>query len=165
MAERGECNAFLCQIIDEYLDMLFRIAFLHTKTRADAEDVVQDVLLKLLKKPPVFENQAHEKAWLIKVVTNQSRDFLKTAWLKRSRPLPEDIPAPAPAEKNEIIQQLMELPAMYREVVLLYYYEGYNIGEIAQMLGRKESTIGSQLHRARSMLRIVLTEEDGNARI
>jgi RNA polymerase sigma-70 factor (ECF subfamily) len=59
----------------------------------------------------------------------------------------------------------MELPAKYREVILLYYYEGYSIGEIARILGQKESTVGSQLHRARKKLRLLISGEDGNGRI
>lgn len=156
---------FVCQIIDEYLDMLYRIAFLHAKNRADAEDIVQDVLLKLLRNPPAFASKAHEKAWLIKVTTNQSRDFLKKAWLRRSRPLTDGLHAQAPEAQSEIVSQLMELPAKYREVILLYYYEGYSIGEIARILGQKESTVGSQLHRARKKLRLLISGEDGNGRI
>lgn len=149
------------RIIDWYLDMLFRVAFLHTKNRPDAEDVVQDVLLKLLKKLPSFISEAQEKAWLITVVTNQSRDFLKSAWRRRSRSLDEAVFAQATPEENEILEQVLELPLKYRQVVLLFYYEGYSIREIAEIIGCGESTVSSQLHRARKALKLLL-EVDGN---
>lgn len=162
-ASRGQPNKeeAINRVIDLYLDALFRVAFLHTKNRPDAEDVVQDVLLKLLRKMPTFASEAHEKAWLLKVVTNQSRDFLRSAWRRRFRPLAEARLDQADPPENEVLSRLLELPPKYSQVLLLFYYEGYCISEIANITGQKETTVGSQLHRARNMLKPLL-EEDGD---
>lgn len=159
MGDPPKSNSYINKIVDKYIDMLFRIALLHTKNRADAEDVVQDVLIKFINICPAFKSDEHEKAWLIRTAINQSRDLLKSSWFKKTRPLFDEHILTFAPEQNEVLTAVMELPQKYKGVIILFYYEGYSISEIAKILGQKESTIGSQLNRARKMLKMMLNEE------
>jgi RNA polymerase sigma-70 factor (ECF subfamily) len=132
--------------------MLIRIAFLNLKNMSDAEDLAQDVFLKLIEHSPNFESEEHEKAWLIRITINLCKDRLKSAWFRKSVPLDDSLCFMAP-EKSETLLSIMELPVKYRNVIMLFYYENYPIKEIAEITGMKDVTIGSQLQRARKMLK------------
>jgi len=134
---------------------LFRVAVAILKTRAEAEDVVQDVFVKLFEKQPQFDSNEHETAWLMRVTVNMCRSRLRSFWWRRVEPLLEDYPAKSD-EQQEVIEAVMALPARYRVVVHLFYYEGYSTGEIAEITARKEGTVRQQLTRARRMLGEIL---------
>lgn len=153
------------RIASEYADMLARIAFQNLGSRTDAEDVVQDVFLKLMKKRPVFETSIHEKAWLIRVTINACKDMRKTAWFRRTVPL-EDYDLQDnrfghnwEMSENNVMAAVQKLPEKYRSVTYLYYFEGMKVSEIAEILKQKENTVMSWLHRARSKLKIQLELE------
>lgn len=148
---------YIIEIVKKYSDMLVRISFFYMKIRSDAEDVVQDVFFKLIENPRKFESYEHEKAWLIRTTINLCKDRLKLYWFRKRTRLNDDHSYTTP-EKSEVISTIMELPLKYRSIVLLFYYEGYSISEISKILHLKESTVGSQLHRARKMLKIKLEE-------
>jgi RNA polymerase sigma-70 factor (ECF subfamily) len=149
---------YIQRMVEKYSDMLIRIALLHMKNRSDAEDAAQDIFMKLIEKPRIFESVEHEKAWLIRVAVNLCKDRLKMVWFRKVVMLEENQPAPA-SENSEIIDALMDLPLKYRSIILLFYYEGYSIREIGKILNLRESTVGSQLHRARKLLKIKLEED------
>jgi len=145
-------------IVEKYSDMIVRVSFSYMKNMNDAEDVVQDALLQLIKRKPNFESDSHEKAWLIRVAINICKNRLKTAWFRKTLPISEGTYDFTPRE-NDALQAVFQLPAKYRIVIHLFYFEGYSIAEIAKILGYKESTVGSQLHRARKLLKFKLEED------
>lgn len=145
------------EAIARYADTLVRVSFTYMKNMSDAEDVTQDVFLQLIRKNPSFESQSHEKAWLIRVAINVCKNRLKTAWFRKTLPLCEAQFNFTEAE-SEVMSAVMELPVKYRSVIHLFYFEEYSIEEMAGILGIKEATIGSQLHRARKLLKSKLKE-------
>ena len=149
---------YIHYLIEKYSDMLIRITYSYMKNLSDAEDITQDVFIKLLEKKPTFENEEHEKAWLIRVSINQSKDKLKSSHYKKTEPL-EDNLVHVTKEDNGVIQAVLNLPVKYKSIVLLYYYEGYSIAEVANILSLKETTVGSQLSRARKKLKSILKED------
>jgi len=133
-------------------DKLFRTAVAIMGSKADAEDVVQDVFIKLLEKQPEFESPEHETAWLIRVTVNLCKSRLRTHWWKKTVPLLDIYPAQTD-EQQSIMETVLSLPSKYRAVIHLFYYEGYSTKEIAEITGQKESTVREQLTRARRMLK------------
>ncbi len=161
MHEALHTNDYLQRVVDKYSDMLFRITLLHLKNKSDAEDAAQDVFFKLVEKEHIFESDEYEKAWLIRVAINVCKDRLKSAWFRKTVVFEENLYNTTP-EKQEVLSSVLELPVKYRSIVLLFYYENYSIAEIAKIIGKKEATIGSQLHRARKLLKIKLEEDFDN---
>lgn len=149
---------YIHSIIEKYSDMLIRISYSYMKNLSDAEDITQDVFLKLLEKKPNFESMEHEKAWLIRIAINLSKDKLKSSYFKNTAPLEGDF-VDMTNDDDEIIHVVLDLPLKYRSIVLLYYYEDYSISEISNILDIKEPTIGSQLSRARKLLKSKLKED------
>ncbi len=148
--------------VTRYADMLVRVCFSYLKNLHEAEDTAQDTFLKLVEKQPVFETEEHEKAWLLRVAINLSKNRLKTSWLKKSESLYEkDIPFTP--EESSVMNAVYQLPAKYRCVIHLYYIEGYNISEIGSLLRRNEATVASQLYRARNLLKQKLKEDFDDA--
>ena len=150
------------EAVELYGDMVFRLAYSYLKNRADAEDVMQEVLLKLYAETKDFESPDHEKRWLIRVAVNQCRKLLRSPWRRRTGPLDEAEEAAAfdqPAQ-SELFRQVMALPPKYRAAVYLYYYEGYSVKETAALLGAKASTVQTWLMRARGQLQIKLKEAE-----
>ena len=141
--------------IDEYGDMLFRLCYVRLQNVQDAEDVVQEVFYQYLKSLPDFQSQEHEKAWFIRVTINACTDWLRN--LSYRKWLPLEIVAEECGTKDsssgEILEAVLQLPEKYRNVIYLFYYEGYSAVEIAEILGRKENTIYTWLSRAKKILR------------
>ena len=151
----------------QYADDVLRMAYFYLADRQKAEDVCQEVFVKLYTHGHAIE-PGREKAWLLRVTVNSCRDLWRSAWLKRvvlGAPTLEMIPAQDETiEQKEVKEELMravnKLPTAFREAVLLHYYQGLGISEIAQMLGLPEGTISSRLSRARKKLSVLLKEED-----
>ncbi len=137
---------------------LFRTALAMMGNKADAEDVVQDVFIKLFEKRPHFETPEHEAAWLIRVTVNLCKNRLRSHWFQKTVPLLDSYPAQT-AGQESIMQTVLSLPSKYRVVIHLFYYEGYRTKEIAEITKQKESTVREQLTRARRMLKTFLDEE------
>ena len=147
--------AFL-EIYSRQVDTVYRVCYSFMKNRQDAEDMVQDTFLKLLSVNKQFENDRHEKAWLIVTASNLCRDNLKRQWRKNeSLEDYRNIPAQT-RQEDEILDVILQLPDDYKDAVYLYYYEGYTTVEIARYLGCPESTIRSRLMRAKRKLQVML---------
>lgn len=144
----------------QYAPAVYRLAYARTGSRADAEDVMQETFLRLVKARPVFENEVHAKAWLLRVAANCANDLFRLPWRKREEPLEEGISIPEKPETGGVAEAVFSLPAKYRIPIHLYYYEGFSIVEIARVTGKREGTVKSQLFRARALLRDKLKEED-----
>lgn len=152
------------ELYEKYATDVLRVSYFYLGDRQRAEDVCQDVFVRLMTHTPELE-EGREKAWLLKVALNRCRDLWRGAWIKRvvlGSPAFEMIPAPDEHERRDEEEAMMvaihQLPAAFREAILLYYYQGYGINEIAQMLDLPEGTISSRLSRARKKLEEILTE-------
>lgn len=147
-----ELNENIRNAVSKYSNSIIRVAFTYMKNIADAEDIAQDTFLAYLNKKPEFKSEEHEKAWLIRVAINKSKNLLKTSWLKNRRQLMEDM-SYLPEEESDILYSVLELDKKYRMPIHLYYYEGYSINEIAKILNVKPSTVGTWLDRGRKALK------------
>lgn len=144
--------------IERYGDMVRRLCLVHLKNPADTEDIFQNVFLKYVLSPVVFESPEHEKAWLIRVTINACKDLVKSFFRSRTVPLEEllDQPAPLSEEHREVLEAVLALPRKYRDAVYLHYYEGYTAAEIGKLLGKNTNTVYTLLNRAREQLRETL---------
>ncbi|MGN1089817.1 MAG: RNA polymerase sigma factor [Huintestinicola sp.] len=150
--------------VREHSEMIYRLALAGTGNVHDAEDVTQDVFLKLLNSKKAFSDDEHRKAWLIKVTVNQVKLLRRSAWFrKRNR---DEIPEIADGDdlctdtENKIVYEaVMSLKKEMRLTVILYYYYDYPCGEIAKMTGTKEATVRTRLRRAKEQLSILLKED------
>lgn len=159
MSEKSLCADDL-EVIEKYSDMVYRMAYSMVKNRYDAEDIHQEVFMKYLKKPPVFENADHEKAWFLRVTVNLCKNFWKSAWFQRVTGLEEtDISEKQEDVHQELVDTVKKLPRKYWAVIHLFYYEELSIEEISRVLGEKPSTVRTQLTRARGKLKELLEEE------
>lgn len=147
-------NEEIEEIYRNHSKMLYRVAYVYMKNSADSEDAVQQTFFELIKKGPLFESQEHEKAWLIRVITNICKNKLKH-WWRRNENIDDisEIYGYEELELDETLRIVMELPDKYKIVVYLYYYDGFNTVEIAKILKKPQSTIRNYLHEARNILR------------
>ena len=150
---------YMQEFVQRHENKVYRIAASIMGSKADAEDVMQDVFCKVLEKAPVFESSAHEAAWLTRVTVNHCKSRLRSYWWKKTEPLLETYPA-QDAEQQVLIETVNALPSKYRIVISLFYYEGYSVNEIAEITKQKESTVKSRLRRARHMLKEFLEGEE-----
>ncbi len=139
-----------------YGNPILRLSYSYLRNLSDAEDVLQDTLLSLMRNKPVFSSPEHEKAWLMRVAINLCKNKLKSSWLKTVE-IPENLQAETIAdEESAVLEAVHNLPVKYREVIHLFYYEGYSTFDISSLLKKKESTVRSLLHRSREMLKKAL---------
>ncbi len=149
------------EIYRRHFDMVYRIGFSYMKNPSDTEDAAADVFAKLMKKSVAFQNAEHEKAWLIRTTINTCKDYLKHWW--RSCADIDDyknLQSDDPFHIDETLKAVMELPTRYKDVIYLYYYEGYTSEEVAVILRKPHSTIRSHLSEARNRLKGVLENEE-----
>jgi RNA polymerase sigma-70 factor (ECF subfamily) len=140
------------KMIEEYADMVYRIALTRCQNVENAEDIFQDVFMKFAEKNPKFKNKEHEKAWFIRVTINLSKNVKTSAWNRKTVELDENIEFNT-EEENEIYSIVSTLPQNYRTVIYLLYYEGYKVNEISKLMDKSEGTIKTWLFRAREMLK------------
>lgn len=144
--------------VEKYSRTVLKIAFTYTKNVPDAEDIAQDVFLALFREKKDFHSEEHLKAWLIRVTVNKSKNHVKSSWLAKRKEMPEDL-SYLPKEHNDILQAVLSLDDKYRLPIHLFYYEGYSIEEIAQILKMPSATVGTRLRRGREQLKIMLGRE------
>lgn len=153
---------YISDLLDKYGDMVLRIAYTYLKNRADAEDIVQDVFLRIIDKKPSFNDENHEKSWLIRATINMCKNKVNMFWNKNKCSI-DNVQEFAVSDKyntdTSVFQAVMALGEKYRVVVYMYYYEGYSTPEIANVIGKNETTIRSLLHRARNKLKDMLKED------
>ena len=146
--------------VEEYGDTLFRVAYSCLRNRSDAQDVMQETLLKFYMEKKPFQSPQHEKRWLIRVAVNESKKLLRSAWRRRSVPLEERDEAVTfdTLAQQALFEEVMALPPKYRLAVYLYDYESFSVRQIAEALGANPSTVQTWLMRARGLLRESLQE-------
>lgn len=149
------------RFVEQYQTTLLRTCYLYLQDQEQAKDAVQETFLKAYKAMESFRGECSEKTWLLRIAMNTCRDMRRSAWFRFTdkRITPEQLPEAAqqPAEKDrELVMAVMSLPPKFKEVILLYYYQGMNSVEIARTLGLAQSTVSNRLKRARQRLRAVL---------
>ncbi len=162
-----DLSAYYGELYELYATDVLRMSYFYLGDKQKAEDVTQDVFVRLMMTNPPLQ-PGKEKAWLLKVAMNRCRDLWRGAWLKRvvlGGPAFELIPAPDEfnqiGDRQEMMQAINQLQPMFKEVILLHYYQGYGIGEIAEMMDLPEGTISSRLSRARKKLEEVFVKGGG----
>ena len=154
---QGDFEAFYLR----HFRAIYRVCYAFMKNAQDAEDCTEEAFVRAMTSEVVFENERHERAWLTTTAMNLCKDKLKHWRRQKVTPLDEEaeLPAPETDDKGEVVDAVMALPMKYKEVVWLYYYEGYQTDEIARMLDRSPSTVRGQLRDAREKLKRILGGE------
>lgn len=146
------------QIMTDYGNNVLRLAYSYLHNMSDAEDVLQDTLIQFIKKQPIFETVDHEKAWVLRVAINISKNKITYNKIRKTDELSDTLAANETEDLSFVWDAVKLLPSKYREVVHLFYYEGYSTAQIASLLSKKEATVRSLLLRARIKLKEVLKE-------
>ncbi len=150
------------RLVRDYADLVLRVCYTYLRSTADAEDVCQDTLVKLICRDEPFRNTSHERAWVIRVAINACRNLLRDRGAHPAVGL-DDVPEPAatqaPGEDelrrrdDRVLAAVMALPLPQREAVYLHYYEGYPTCEVARIVGATDDAVRQRLSRARASLR------------
>ena len=144
-------------ILDKYGNNLYRICLITLKNQADAEDALQDTLVRYLQKAPRFESEEHQKAWLIRVAVNICRDMLRKRRYHQEEL--ENIPVPQVDEQQSALDALLTLPEQFRIPMTLHYVEGYSVAELAKLLSLTQSAVKMRLSKGRTLLREAIGKE------
>lgn len=145
-------------IVEKYSDMLFRLCFIMLENRQDAEDALQETFFRYIEKNGLFNDEKHQKAWLIKVATNICKDMLRFRLRHPKIELTESICNDISQESIDVLEELMVLPKNTKSVMYMHYIEGYKISEIAEILEISVSAVKKRLERGRKKLKIQMEE-------
>lgn len=160
MEQSLRTNDTAARIVKKHADTVFRVAFARTGSRADAEDIMQEVFLRFIRRAPAFESAEHEKAWFIRAAINCSNTLLGSAWRRRTVPYCESTGGACPAESTgRATEAVAKLPENMRIAVHLFYYEDLPVAKIAEITGKTQVSVKTTLSRARKKLKEILTEE------
>lgn len=148
--------------IERYSDTVQRLCLVYLKNHADTEDVFQNVFFKYYLSSVVFKSDEHEKAWIIRVTVNACKDWLKNFFRSRTVPLNEvaELASNVSQENKDVLEAVLSLPAKYRNVVYLHYYENYTAPQISKILHKNVNTIYTILTRSKDLLREKLGGEE-----
>ena len=144
--------------IEKYHATVFRVAYSYVKCREDSEDIAQEAFLRLYNSNAEFSTDENVKAWLIRVTANLAKDMLKSSWFKGRTELDRDIPCESIKEEI-LLDCIHRLKPEYCTVILLFYYEGYSVKEIGDILKITSSLVTTRLSRARKQLKTMLLKE------
>lgn len=159
MEKAAQCTpAELEWVMEQYGNRVYRLAYAQLRSTAEAEDIYQEVFLRYYQKRPAFESEEHRRAWLLRVTVNRARTVFRSAWFRYTAPLEERVVFEEP-EEVKLDGALGKLRPGEREVLHLYYYEELSVREIGELLKRKESTVRTQLTRARRHLAEIMKGE------
>lgn len=153
-----QAGQMAAEALDTYGNAILRCAYNYLHNMADAEEILQETLLKMLTSAPNFESEEHKKGWLLRVAANLSKNRLEYNALRAYDELSEDLAEEGREDLSFVWEAVKDLPTQFREVIHLHYYEGYSTEEIALILGRNPSTVRSDLRRGREKLKSVLKE-------
>ena len=152
MSVPSELNGHIQRAVRKHMKNIVRAAYAYVRCIQDAEDIAQETFLAYLRYGRPLTNGEHEKAWLLRVCANKSKNLLKSGWHKSRNPLPEDL-SMLPPEESEVLSAVLALEEKYRLPIHLFYYEGYAIKDIAYILSLPSSTVGTRLARAKAQLK------------
>jgi len=155
---RSHINEQAERLLGEYGNSILRLAYSYLHNMSDAEDVLQDALIQFIRTVPKFETAAHEKAWLMQVAINISKNKIKYLNVRKTDELDDNLAANEQDDLLFVWDAVKSLPPVYSEVIHLFYHEGYSTAQIADLLSKKDSTVRSLLKRARARLKTILRE-------
>ncbi len=153
-------------VIERHSLMVYRLAYVRTGTRHDADDIYQEVFLRYISASPSFTCPEHEKAWFIRVTVNVSRNFMKSAWRKRTVTLTEEtgyMEDLYPGSASGLKEALAALPEKNRTVIHLHYFENMTAEEIAGVLHLTAPAVRMMLSRTRKKLKATINGEEACA--
>ena len=152
---------YIASLVDKYGDMVLRIAYTYLKNMADAEDAVGDLYLSIVDKEPKFNDETHERLWMVRAIINTCKNRLKLYWNKNKCSV-DDVAETGVCdnynETPEVLSAVLALPEKYKTAIYLFYYEGFKTPEIAKMMNKTEATVRSIIMRAREKLKSALKE-------
>lgn len=157
-SSRARVNQQAEALLDRHGESILRLAYSYLHNQSDAEDILQDTLIQYLRTSPTLESPAHEKAWLLRVAGNLSKNLLRAQGYRQADQLEEALVAQEREDLSYVWDAVKALPVPYREAIHLFYYEGYSTAQIARILDQKESTVRSRLKRGREKLKPLLEE-------
>lgn len=146
-------------VIRRWSETVYRLAYARTGSKADADDVYQEVFLRYVQKHPEFKDEDHLKAWLIRVTVNCAKSLTSSFWNKHTEGMNDSLIFNS-VHEYDLYYELMRLKPREREVIHLYYYEDMPTAEISRCLGVSEAVVRARLSRARKALRAFMKEED-----
>lgn len=144
------------EIYDRQADTVYRVCYSFMKNVPEAEDMTQETFLRMISSGQVFDNERHEKAWLIVTASNLCKDSLKRWWRRVESLEGHSGSSAQEVLENPVLEAVLALPSNYKTAVYMFYYEGYTTAEIAHYQRCRETTVRSRLSRARKMLRSML---------
>lgn len=144
----------------KYADMVYRLAFVRTKSRNDSDDILQEVFLRYMKVWQRMESEEHIKAMLLRITINCSNSLKTSFWYKKTEPLDETLPASEASDSSGVLEEVLNLPIKYRTAIHLHYYCGYSVNEIAEIEKINPSTVKTHLMRARAILKKTIKADD-----
>ena len=156
---RAAREQHLREVMDRQGSRILRLAYSYVHNMQDAEEILQDTLIKLLDFAPEFESAEHEKAWLLRVAANLSKNRIEYNKLRDTDELKDELVAEEREDLSFVWEAVKSLPENYREVIHLFYEEGYQTDDIADLLGESGANIRTKLKRARAKLKEILKEE------
>ncbi len=147
------------RLLDTFGNAILRMAYSYLHNMSDAEEILQETLIRYLTVRPELQGPVHEKAWLLRVAANLSKNRLDYNRLRDTDELEETLVSQEREDLSFLWEAVKQLPDANREVIHLFYYEGYSTAQIAKILNRRESTVRSDLRRGRERLKKILKEE------
>lgn len=156
---RVKTDAEVANAFDRYGNSILRLAYSYLHNEEDAEDILQDTLITYMNKSPDFESTVHEKAWLLRVAANLSKNKIQYNKTRDTDELNDELVAEGRTDLSFVWDAVKELSEAQRSVIHLFYQENYSTAEIAGILGEKEATVRSHLKRGRDKLQEILKEE------
>ena len=152
MMQQDELKQRIRRSVEAHHRSMLRLAYAYTRNTQDAEDMVQDVFLNYFRLSPVFTSDEHEKAWLLRATINRCKNLLKSSFHRTRSELSDALESNAQPQ-SDLMDEVLALDEKYRLPIHLYYYEGYALKEIADILGEKPATIGTRLSRGRELIK------------
>lgn len=149
------------EAVMKYSDMLYKICIVILCNEQDVQDAIQETFCRYLEKKPVFRDAEHEKAWLIRVATNICRDMLRFR-VRHPKVCIDELEQTLEGPKQrETLRELLDLPVKQRTAIYLHYVEGYQIKEVADIMGTTEGAVKMRLRRGKEQMRLILAERNG----
>ncbi len=160
---KPDLNKEIKRLMDEYGDDVLKTSYMYLKDKYKAEDAFQEVFIKVYNKYGSFKGKSSEKTWIIRITINVCKDMLKSSWVRRTFLTDEissenqnnDVESMVVAndENKALFNKVIALPREFKDIIILYYYHGYDTAEISEILDIPKGTVRSRLHRAREMLK------------
>ena len=162
MKQSLRTNDCINEVISAYSDMVYRIAVARVRSKTDADDVFQEVFIRYFQKEISFESEEHRRNWIIRVTLLCCKKYWSSSWKKKVVPMEKmpDMPYEMSEKEYGVYEAMLRLPAKYRTVIQLFYYEELSVKQISEALEIRESTVRSQLTRGRAMLKEILKGEN-----